>query len=317
MSHVELVGSLSPPVVSMAVSELRRSSSFREGGLCAEQVDRFVALAGSWPPVLVHRADGTVIDGAHRIAAARRLGLARVDVVLFDGTQDEAFIEFVRRNVAQGLMLTLGERKRAAARVLQGHPHWSDRRIAELCALSPKTVGRLRVTLPRCPDEEGLHSDEEMREGRDHRLRPVRREPVRARVVEALRAQPEASLRTIAAAVGVSPETVRLVRLNLASVPVDEDEGADEVGAPASAEAGPAVADLDPWRADAALASSDDGSDFVEWFERTAIVGSDLDRVATVPLSRVYEISDEARRRADAWMKFARSIEARPARDRS
>ena len=36
----------------------------------------------------------------------------------FEGSRDEAFVEFVRRNVAHGLLLTLRERKRAAVQVL-------------------------------------------------------------------------------------------------------------------------------------------------------------------------------------------------------
>jgi hypothetical protein len=154
-----------------------------------------------------------------------------------------------------------------------------------------------------------------MREGRDHRLRPVRREPVRARVVEALRAQPEASLRTIAAAVGVSPETVRLVRLNLANEPVCDCP--DLTGSPLVDDGDPdAMGGPDVWRTDAALASTDGGEDLLEWFERTAVSDSDLDRVEKVPLSRVYEISDEARRRAEVWLQFARALEHRPARVR-
>ena len=83
---------------------------------------------------------------------------------------------------------------------------------------------------------------------------------------------------------------------------------------------GPSVADgarePDVWRADAALASTKDGEDLLEWFERTAVSELDLDWVDKVPLSRVYEISDEARRRAETWLQFARALENRPARVR-
>ena len=128
----------------MALAELSVSSSFREAGLNEEHVQRLVALAGHWPPILVNRVRRSVIDGAHRVEAARILGLDRIEAWYFDGEPDEALIEFVRRNVHQGLPLTLRERKRAAEHVLTAYPEWSDRRIAELCAISPKTVGRLR-----------------------------------------------------------------------------------------------------------------------------------------------------------------------------
>jgi ParB-like chromosome segregation protein Spo0J len=288
---------LEPPgaVVAMAVGELPVGSLFRADGLCAEHVDRLVELRGSWPPILVGR-DGRVIDGAHRVAAARRLGLARLDAVLFEGGPEAAFVEFVRRNVTHGLTLTLAERKRAAARVLRAHRGWSDRRVAELCGLSPKTVARLRAVPRGCPTEEAPHSDDAMREGRDRRLRPLRHAPVRARVADALRARPDASLRAIAAEVGVSPETVRLVRLNLAQM--EEGEPAERVVS---------------WRSDAALASSEQAEDFLAWFERTTVNDGDLAWVATVPLSRVYMVADEARRRSARWEQFARALEARPA----
>jgi ParB-like chromosome segregation protein Spo0J len=292
------------PAVSpvwVPVRDLVLEPSFRENGLCPEHVERLVALGGSWPPIVVTRTGRLVVDGAHRVAAARRLGLARLEAVLFDGSRDDVFIEFVRRNITHGLLLTLAERKRAAIRVLRVHPRWSDRRVAELCGLSPKTVGRIRVGAADCPNEESLQLDSDVRVGRDDRVRPVNRGSIRVRVVEALRAQPNASLRTIAALVGVSPETVRLVRMNLA-----------ERSAPVEAEP-PADASSD-WRADAALSSCEQAEEFLAWFEQTAVTEHEITRAGAVPLSRVYELADEARRRSEIWLQLARALEARAAK---
>jgi len=310
VSYAELIveHGTSGVTASLAVTDVVVAESFRSGGLCPDQVDRLVELGGAWPPLLVHRCGHVLIDGQHRLEAARRLGLRRIEAELFDGTPQEAFIEFVRRNVTHGLTLTLGERKQAAMQVLRVNHSWSDRRIAELCALSPKTVGRLRLSVGASPRGDVSDSDDVVRWGRDDRRRPVRRGAVRARVVDALREQPDASLRTIATAVGVSPETVRLVRLNLAQVPAAAGE--DLADDPVAGD----VEELMAWRADAALTSSCEGDDFLVWFERSAIAEPDLDRAGSVPLSRVYVIADEARRRADMWMRFARSLEARPGR---
>ena len=111
MSQAELMEDLTAPtgVTRVPLSRLGVGSAFRSGGLCPEQVDCLVALGGAWPPILVSRDDLTVIDGAHRVAAARRMGMARLEAELFDGTPDEAFVEFVRRNVTHGLMLTMAE----------------------------------------------------------------------------------------------------------------------------------------------------------------------------------------------------------------
>jgi len=284
----------------LALSDLTLDSSFREGGIHQEHVERLVGLRGHWPPILVGRADGLVIDGVHRVAAARLLGLDRIEASFFDGGPDEALIEFVRRNVYHGLPLTLRERKRAAGRVLVIHPEWSDRRIAELCAISPKTMGRLRRTSGERPTGESPHLDTRSRIGRDNKSRPVNTALVRSRVVEAIKEQPGASLRTIAALVGVSPETVRSVRMNMSRPAV-----AEAVGAPDPAEEA-------AWRQGLALAPCEEEEDFVAWFDRTSVREGDWwRRVGAVPLSRIPEIADEARRRSEVWMRFARCLKER------
>lgn len=307
MQTVDLVPA-SSEVVSLDVADLRVSTSFREGGLNEQHVQRLVALAGHWPPVLVNRSDGLVIDGAHRVEAARLLGLDRVEAWYFDGEPDDALIEFVRRNVHQGLPLTLRERKRAAEHVLAAHPEWSDRRIAELCAISPKTVGRLRGKKTVCPTGGILQLDARTRIGRDNKWRPVHSASVRSRVAEALKEHPGASLRTVAKSVGVSPETVRIVRMNM-----DASRAPDVVSEPPQVGSVPRLPEASvSWDQDLALVSSEDGEDFVAWFDRTTLTNEDCWRfLDSVPLSRIYEIADEARRRSEVWTQFAKSLDVR------
>jgi hypothetical protein len=272
--------------------------SYREAGVNQEHVDRLVGLGGRWPPILVRQDNGQVIDGAHRVAAARLLRLERVAASLFYGDPDEALIEFVRRNVFHGLPLTLRERKRAASQVLLARQEWSDRRIAEICALSPKTVGRLRSSVPDRQFEEIPHLDAGTRIGRDNRSRPVNRASVRAQVIKAIEEQPGASLRSVAAAVGVSPETVRILRMNMSR--------------PAEAVALPLPREEAPPRLVAALPSGVEGEGFDAWFDRTSVSEGDRWRCADrVPLGRLCEVADEARRRAEMWLEFAKSLEAR------
>jgi len=284
-------------VTRVALAELATGSSFRESGVNEEHVQLLVGLGGAWPPILARRADRVVVDGMHRVVAARRLGLERIATEWFDGGPDDALVEFIRRNVCHGLPLTLWERKRATARVLRAHPDWSDRRVAELCAISPKTVATVRRAAREARPTAVLPQlNAGSRIGRDHRARPLDRAEMRARVVEAIEARPEASLRTLAAAVGVSPETVRLVRRRLRSE--------------AAADTLPADDTLPAWEQDAALASCE--GDFVDWFDRTSIGEQDcVERVDALPLGRIYEVADEARRRSEMWMRFARRAEAR------
>jgi hypothetical protein len=65
-------------------------------------------------------------------------------------------------------------------------------------------------------------------------------------------------------------------------------------------------------RADRAFTDRDGGESFVGWFDSTSIAHVDLwQQIESVPLSRVYEIADEARRRAAFWTQFAVTLEGR------
>jgi hypothetical protein len=232
-------------------------------------------------------------------------------------------IEFVRRNVHHGLPLTLRERKWAAGRVLGVHPHWSDRRIAGICALSPKTVGRLRLVSGETSSEEIPQLDTQMRMGRDNRLRPVNSVSVRERVAEAIRAQPDASLRSVAASVGVSPETVRSVRLSLTRPTVVEDTSSVDPVADDAVDEGV----TDGIESEACSSSGFPGrglavvrddthmpAELVTWFNRTEVITDEcLHWAEAVPAVCIEAVSAEARRRADVWLDFARNLDSRVA----
>jgi hypothetical protein len=230
----------------------------------------------------------------------------------FDGTPEEAFLEFLLRNARRGLGLTLRERRRAAVTLLELHPEWSDRRLAEVCALSPRTVAALRQP-EGCPTDENARCDK--REGRDGRWRPVRQVGVESRVLNAEQNNPNGSLREIGMIAGVSRETVRRIRARRANQPFPAGS-TYEIGATAarglSYLAGRAPCSEDPqWRGDRALRSVDDGGVFLQWFERSNVDEDWQQHVDSVPLSRIYEIAEEARRRAGLWVCFAQAIEAR------
>jgi ParB-like chromosome segregation protein Spo0J len=150
-----------------------------------------------------------VIDGMHRLRAAILNGCRSIEVEFFDGSDEEAFIRAVEQNVAHGLPLTLADRKDAAARILRFRPALSDRSVASITGLSPKTVGAIRGR----PSEEIPRLD--ARQGRDGRLRPLDSSEGRLRAAEVIRRNPGASLREIAASAGISPETARSVQARL------------------------------------------------------------------------------------------------------
>jgi ParB-like chromosome segregation protein Spo0J len=290
---------------SIQLRSLWADRMLRLGDLDREHVHRLVETGGEWPPLLVRRQDLGVIDGAHRLAAARELGLEAVEVELFDGSETEALVEALRRNVSHGLPLTLIERKGGARQLLCARPEWSDRMIGRLCGLAAGTVKSLRVAI----GEGAPVVPRERRIGRDGRARPARPAEQRRRIMEALRANPGVSARAIAHGVGASPGTVRAVSHALQprsrkQLPwrAEDDRTTPHPGR---------VEKL--WASDTACASTDEALSFAGWFDRTRIdLPTCLSHLASVPLSRVYEVADESRRRAQAWTDFAAALQGRP-----
>lgn len=145
------------------------TASPRTAGVDMDYVRVLTESFGQLPPIVVHRSTMCVIDGMHRLCAARLLGKETIKVSFFAGDAAAAFVLAVQSNVAHGLPLSLAERGAAAARIVRSHAQWSDRMIASVTGLSPKTVGVIRVG----SSEEIPQSD--VRIGRDGRVRHVRR----------------------------------------------------------------------------------------------------------------------------------------------
>jgi len=287
---------------TVLVADLRPGFSPRTG-VDPEHVERLAELDGDWPPIMVHADTMAVIDGNHRLAAARSLGMRTVGVVIFEGTQEEASIEAIRANVEHGLPLSLADRKRAAAELLAFRSGWSDRSLGQICGLAGKTIGKIRAeneTKTRGQVHVGRAG---CRVGLDGRIRPTSPSALEHTVTAALAEDPVASLRTIARRTGASPETVRRVR-RLLTEP-------REVAATASAASR-------TWRQDAALASTDERAEFAAWFDRNTVQLDECTvHLSHVPISRVYEVIDEVRRRIAVWETFARDLGRRTTAERS
>jgi hypothetical protein len=300
------------------LNELRLRPSRRLGGINLAHVRVLKEIAGNWPPILVASATHTVVDGLHRVVAAQELGFSRLACTWFDGDEADAHAEFVRRNTTHGLPLTVEERQEAARRILWGHPEWSDRRVAGICALAPATVARVRQSIVQLVPGDGRSCSTDHRErldtrvGQDGRVRPLDRRALRSRIGKALRANPDASLRQVAALVGTSPTTVRSVHLELAG-----HRHQDEASAAESRVVASPPSDIrrqghkQDWQPDSATLSTNEGARFAEWFTRSGVSDEWQSYLPGVPYSRIYEVAEEARRRAAHWAEFARALEAR------
>ena len=84
----------------------------------------------------LHRSTMRVVDGMHRLRAAKLRGQETIAVRYVDGDEASAFLVAVRANIAHGLSLIVTDHKAAAARIMDLYPHWSDRMIAKATALT-------------------------------------------------------------------------------------------------------------------------------------------------------------------------------------
>lgn len=287
-------------IEDVPVEGLKFGLSPRKEKYDQRHVAALVEVLDDVPPILVDASTMRVIDGVHRVMAARSLGRTTIRAAMFEGDETSAQIEAVRRNVAHGKPLSLAEREAAAARFLELVPHWSDRRIATVSGLSPKTVARLRGRAT------ADSAQPRVRVGRDGRARPVDVSAVRQRVVEAVASDPEASNREIARRTGASQATVRDVRDRVA-----RGESGLPAGEARRSRAGQPAAEGD--RGPAAVVPQE----FTSWFAARAIEEADWRRfIDSIPISRVYEVADACRRRSESWRAFATALEDRARKHR-
>jgi hypothetical protein len=193
-------------VTRVPISSLSPADSPRISGESADHVRILAEAETALPAILVHRATMRVIDGMHRLRAAVLKNEETIEVEFFDGNAEEAFLAAVQANVSHGLPLTLAERRSAAARIITSCPARSDRSIAAITGLAAGTVGSIRRQINR--DGAGPRA----RVGRDGRVRPVSSAEGRRIARDVLAGRPDASLRDVAKAAGISPSTVRDVR---------------------------------------------------------------------------------------------------------
>lgn len=94
----------------------------------------------AWPPLLVTPNDDgrfSLIDGFHRLEAARRLGLTTLPVRI---DRDADYFSAVAANIAHGLPLSVPDRKAAARLMAEHEPNLSYREIGRRVSLNHETV---------------------------------------------------------------------------------------------------------------------------------------------------------------------------------
>ncbi|MGW3314541.1 streptomycin biosynthesis protein [Streptomyces fungicidicus] len=308
------------PIEEVEISSLSTDGSPRIDGESPEHVEMLAAADTALPPIMVHRPTGRVIDGMHRLRAAMLTGRTTIAVRFFDGTEEDAFVLAVKSNIAHGLPLSAADRRRAAGRIMATHPRWSDRMIASVVGTSARTVAEIRR------DAGAAGAGEPTRIGRDGRVRPVDVSEGRRLAHDMIVRDPGLSLRQVARAAGISPETVRDVRHRMLRgedpVPAPRprtlvergaDRRAEPVGkaaAPCGTEPPPAVV-MKRLRADPALRLNENGRDLLRLLDIHTVRLEDWNRIIeSVPPHRLETVAQLARSCADKWSEIASRIES-------
>lgn len=199
------------PAREVPLAALSPGVSLRQGGTDAAHVRLLVDAADSaeLPPILVQVDGCRVIDGLHRLEAARLMGDESIRARFLDCSNSEALVIAMKANGVHGLPLSRADRVAGAQRVLGSHPDWSDRAIAGIAGLSAKTIASLRDRSAVATPQGGK------RIGQDGRRRPVDAGEGRRRAAEYIAAHPDAPLRQVARATDVSLGTVHDVSARL------------------------------------------------------------------------------------------------------
>ena len=289
--------------VVVAISVLSFGQSPR---LVPEDLDHARTLAEvgqALPPILVHGDTKVVIDGRHRVLAARLRGETSIRAQLFHGSEDEAFLLGVRANTTHGKPLSLAERIWAAGRILSTKPDLSDRVIASICGLSPHTVATRRTAVAT--------NDQAQRVGADGRTRPLTSRIARDQAAELMLAFPEESNRDIARSVRLSEATVRDVRHEMERAAEVSTEGRDKFGASTDSPSRPD----ESTRQEGAVRGPkppERGSRFASWLVAHSISeASWADLVNDVPLSHCPQVIVKAIGISDSWRALAARMERR------
>ncbi|MZE55566.1 ParB N-terminal domain-containing protein [Streptomyces sp. SID5770] len=295
---------------------MKAADSPRLDGVDREHVE--VLAQRDIEPLLVHRDTLRVVDGMHRLQAAGLRGEETVPVRYLEGPASEVFIHSVVANVSHGLPLTLADRRAAARRILGSHPDLSDRAIARITRLSPKTVSAVRrLSTEEVPQPKA-------RIGADGRSRPLdaarRREAARAFLAE----HPDATLNEAAASAGISVSTACEVRQRMR-----RDKG-NSVARPSAARESRDhdPADVDGRTADSGCAGpgrprrtatlakdpslrlTESGRALLRWLNERAPdleVGRQL--MAAVPPHCTVAVADLANSYAREWQRFANALD--------
>lgn len=308
-------------LVTVPIDSLCPGTSPRVDGESIAHVRALAAINGPVPPIVVHRPTMRVVDGMHRLRAAMLRGQDTIDARLVDGAERDLFVLAVELNATHGLPLSQADRVAAAKRLTASHPHWSDRMIADLTGLSGKTVAAIhRRSTEEIPRLNG-------RIGQDGKVRPLNATYGRRLAADLMQQRPNASIREIARAAGVSVGTAQDVRKRLSQgedvvarrhqgdsirdSPRDDGPTVREAVAQVRAEPGSQTVDMvRQLKKDPSLRFSQSGRIVLRLLDVHSIPAARWrDLADSIPPHCADTIVSTARECAESWLRFAEQLE--------
>jgi hypothetical protein len=302
------------PVLPVPLSSLGPGFFLRQSGTDTAHVQLLAdaASSGELPAILVQKSSLRIVDGMHRIEAAKLRGERSINARFVDCSDEDAFMLAVKSNTLHGLPLSRADRIAGAKRILEWHADWSDRAVAAAAGLSAKTIAGLRYR------SGGEAQELDKRLGRDGKRRPVTGIEGRKRAAEYLIARPSAPLREVAKEADVSLGTVHDVRSKLR-------RGIDPtvVGQPRSSQERPVTGSttnachdwssiLPKLAKDPSIKYTESGRMFLRWLVGHIMQpGEWKEFVDVVPAHWTEDISLLAENVSDAWREFAGQLRAR------
>jgi len=121
-----------------------------------------MARGVEFPPLVVFNVDGRyiLVDGFHRVAAARLAGIQKFLCDVYTGSLRDAILYSCGSNSSHGLRRKNADLRRAVERLLADPEwsQWSNREIAEKCHVSNTFVGKCRGLTVNVDSEKTLNS---------------------------------------------------------------------------------------------------------------------------------------------------------------
>jgi ParB-like chromosome segregation protein Spo0J len=130
--------------MKVAISEITLADDINiRQGLREDAVERYAEILDELPPITLWRPNGKLllVDGWHRIAAARRLGRTDIEAEVHEGDRTEAMVAAILANTKHGVPLSMAERNEGIVRLAQAG--WRQNRIARELGLSTTRVNAI------------------------------------------------------------------------------------------------------------------------------------------------------------------------------